>query len=395
MSRKQFKMFKNLKKISFSLGLLVSIVFGENPSISTECSNPAGVTSTLNLINHTFALMAGQHIEVGTVSIDFVDELYASVTFELIEEGWHLEEVHLWVGDNLDNYPKNKKGNPQIGHFPYVATNLLGVGNDRIHSFTILLNAFSNLLNDLCEHCLLGNSNNDPFFTYIMAHASITKHDENGLVLQGETAWSQGAKVVEKGSWATQSQPLWQFNCADTITQNFEVNVDDYGCETAFAKDIINEGKALCFIDISIYNETPFKRWGWTNGGYSELDYTEAITMEIYAGAGQCDTTKGYHVGQLNYTVSDGTISMQTIDGWKITQLHYYVGNEILPRDRNNEFTVAPGQYSFINDELNYATNYVYTFSFTGGIPDLQYGVFHFVTCKQGHQAIEESAENR
>jgi hypothetical protein len=56
-------------------------------------------------------------------------------------------------------------------------------------------------------------------------------------------------------------------------------------------------------------------------------------------------------------------------------EVHLYVGNEILARDVNNEYTVAPGQYPYIDDDIDTDT---YTFTIDGLSGDI-YVVAHAV----------------
>ena len=71
-------------------------------------------------------LLAGQHIDVGTVclSVDDAGETM-SVTYST-DDGWELDEVHLWVGDDLGDMPqtsgnRRRPGNPIPGQFPLAA----------------------------------------------------------------------------------------------------------------------------------------------------------------------------------------------------------------------------------------------------------------------------------
>ncbi|MCM8567746.1 T9SS type A sorting domain-containing protein, partial [Gramella jeungdoensis] len=128
-------------------------------------------------------------------------------------------------------------------------------------------------------------------------------------------------------------------------------------CETAFAYD---SETGICFDNYPdlIPNDS---RWGWTNY-YSEAgDYT----LDLYAGAGQCDITKGTLVGAVNIIDNeDGTIDVQFIadPGYAMSSVHLYVGCEPLPykkKGNNYEYTVAPGQYpQNPNGNIGYVTDY-------------------------------------
>lgn len=68
-------------------------------------------------------LIAGQDEDnpVGEVRITFNDgHTMMYVTYETTD--CSIVETHLWVGTDLENVPRTKKGNPKIGHFPEVPT---------------------------------------------------------------------------------------------------------------------------------------------------------------------------------------------------------------------------------------------------------------------------------
>jgi hypothetical protein len=69
-------------------------------------------------------LYAGQHIDVGTVYV-WNDAEYLYVQYMIDDDawddgdGWGLYETHVHVGEGLEDFPLNRGGNPQIGHFTY------------------------------------------------------------------------------------------------------------------------------------------------------------------------------------------------------------------------------------------------------------------------------------
>ena len=71
-------------------------------------------------------LYAGQDDKVGKVYV-WDDDFYLYVQYLLDDdawddgEGWGLYETHVHVGEDLDSFPLNRGGNPQIGHFAYKA----------------------------------------------------------------------------------------------------------------------------------------------------------------------------------------------------------------------------------------------------------------------------------
>ncbi len=69
-------------------------------------------------------LWAGQHIDVGTVTVENCEEnIY--VTYSLnsatLHDGWGITETHLHIGKTLDGVV-NRPGNPMPGRFPYKNT---------------------------------------------------------------------------------------------------------------------------------------------------------------------------------------------------------------------------------------------------------------------------------
>jgi hypothetical protein len=122
------------------------------------------------------------------------------------------------------------------------------------------------------------------------------------------------------------------------------------GEETAFA---FGGNIATCFL------EDGFNRWGWTNG------ITSDVEMPIYAGAGQCDVSKGTLVGTLKVDIegTTATITYEMNDGYKLEETHLYVGStKYVPFEKGGKvnYTVAPGQYPTIHD-LTGATSDTYT----------------------------------
>jgi len=118
------------------------------------------------------------------------------------------------------------------------------------------------------------------------------------------------------------------------------------GCETMFGRD--QDGAERCF------DQDGFSRWGWTNGPFGEGTHT----FDIYAGAGQCNTSKGELAGTVTVEYSDGTVEVtyESNGDYVFTETHLYVGNDKYPKKKKgkkNEYTVAPGQYPDKHDNLD------------------------------------------
>ncbi len=114
-----------------------------------------------------YALIAGQTTVAGSLQVSNNGE-YLKVEY-LVNEGFNLGTVQLWVGTDPMQVPKNKKGIPVPGQFPLKGDATTG------YVFYVPLPAGFD-----CATTKL----------YIYAHAEVKYM--NGDVLQSETAWSEG-----------------------------------------------------------------------------------------------------------------------------------------------------------------------------------------------------------
>jgi hypothetical protein len=321
--------------------LFVSAAFASAACVQT--SDGTGIQS--------FTLLAGQTIDSGTVSTQVVgDNLKVTYT---ASGGWTLNEVHLWVGGDIADMPQTRKGNPIPGKFPHVSGNIAP-------ATTYTLNVS---LADLGFACPGDDK------TYLVgAHASMSKTNSDGSV-QNETGWSDGAKISERGNWATLSTLTLTCDCGGGNTTGLG------SCETAFAYSASPEGTSFLQIDEDGDGSGDFSRWGWSVGPLGAGSYEYAV----YAGAGKSDITKGTNVGTLavDYDGSTATVNFSINYPNNLKETHVYVGNEILPRN-NGFFTVAPGQYPQIQEGLNGSQYSSYTFTDLSGEV---YVVAHATVC--------------
>lgn len=166
------------------IGLLGTIVFScqkedFGASDSIEDPTPIPYLTESSECEQSFDLLAGQTTDAGDVTVSN-DDNYIYVTFNTTG-GWVLNETHVYVGEP-SGIPTNSAGNPQIGTFPYNDT------HDGETTFTVVVPIDPNL------ECYA-----------VAAHASVSLIDENGNVIQSETAWGNGPQVNNGGSWATYS----------------------------------------------------------------------------------------------------------------------------------------------------------------------------------------------
>ncbi len=325
----------NIKLVTLSL---ISIVF----FLGVSFSQAASVLTADNSGVRSDIIYAGQHIPVGTVTTEIVGTDLV-VTYATTD-GWELVETQLWVGTDLTEMPQNKKGSPKIGNFPYKSTFFAAT----THSVSIPLDA----LGFTCP--------SDATDYIIAAHSSVQLVDGEGVITQTETGWSEGSLFVEKGMWGTYSTIT--FTCENLLVDSKSASV----CETAFAysggTNAIDEDMTHSFLDITEEDAT-LNRWGWSNGTITEGVYE----WDIYAGAGQSDISKGVLVGTLvvDYNGSTAQVTYNIDAPYYMDENHLYVGNDILPRDTNGQYTVAPGMYPSIHDlaDTSVDTHIVYDVS--------------------------------
>jgi len=116
----------------------------------------------------------------------------------------------------------------------------------------------------------------------------------------------------------------------------------------------------MCFNEITNNCGQPlFNNWGWTNGPLTEGTHV----FDMYAGAGQCNIDAGVLVGQLFVDYFDGTalVSYVTCGSYELDEVQLYVGNDILPRNNRNRYTVSPGQFPYRENDFN-SGDQAYTF---------------------------------
>lgn len=295
-------------------------------------SNVPGLKSvTTSSGGNSVILYAGQTINVGDILFNDIDtdgdgqDDVLEVTYSL-KNGWQLNELHFFIGSSLVQMPANKSGNPVVGQFPYSFQNLNGAASK---SFQVPFSA----INYTCEA---------EGIYFIAAHASVRL--PVGAGFQTESAWGDGQRLVQRGNWA--------------MYFNIDINCDLPGnpgdgilnTETAFA---YNASTATTFTSLGFNG-----RWGWTNGPLSAGTHT----FTLYAGAGNNDLSKGVNVGTVTmvYNGTTATVTYQTVSLYKLEEVHLYVGSQVLPV-KNGDYTIAPGQYPNVADDLGSVGSHTFT----------------------------------
>lgn len=132
---------------------------------------------------------------------------------------------------------------------------------------------------------------------------------------------------VDLGTGVAEKRPLIRFDI-QPMTEN---------CETAYAK-----GEAgICFLTLS---PIAGNNWGWTN--LITPGYTGQWPM--YAGAGQCDISKGTLVGHVDVSYIGGTITVDYVldSGFNLDETHVWIGADKLPV-KKGIYQTAPGKFNY------------------------------------------------
>ncbi|TVZ59803.1 putative secreted protein (Por secretion system target) [Flavobacteriaceae bacterium MAR_2010_105] len=150
-------------------------------------------------------------------------------------------------------------------------------------------------------------------------------------------------------------------------------------CETAFG--VFTSNGVDVDADSRCFREDGFSRWGWTNS-ISPNAPGSPYTLQLYAGAGKCELSKGTNVGTATVDYSGGYITVNyniTTPGYAMNEAHVYIGCEPYPT-HNGVNTVAPGQFNFNPGGLDYVYNYqVGPIEASGDI----YIIVHAVVCEE------------
>ncbi len=296
-----------------------------------------------------FNLWAGQDNLAGFVNISNDNENF----YILIDtnDSADLQEVHIYMYTDANSLPDKR---PAPGLAPYTVENIY---DDSIVVTIPIPEAIDpNNLEDF----------------YFIIHAALVEDAvgaEDGTSLAGETAYAGGEEpgYSGKGAWfyAVQFNLVPEISVFVEKTYSTVVNpiivaieiVDNGGddpvvnpgggSETAFAYD---PSAFTTFLELGYTSNAV--RWGWTNGPYGPGVYH----LDIWAGAGQNDLSKGTKVGTLifDYNGSQAIVTYLMDPGsvFLLAEVHIFVGDSPLPL-KNGEYTLSPGQYLVVDDTLN------------------------------------------
>jgi hypothetical protein len=165
-------------------------------------------------------------------------------------------------------------------------------------------------------------------------------------VVDGETAFAGEFVQPEQGSW---------FNFLEYCIQECNGNGEpEVACETAWG---YGEGIAYPNNEVE-YNGVvnPSEAWGWTN----LLDlagFTDPVVLDLYAGAGLNDLSKGELVGTVtvDYDGNFLTVTYELDEAFEdcwFSEMHLWVGETELPLELRGRHqvetpTAAPGLFNY------------------------------------------------
>ncbi len=171
-----------------------------------------------------YPIWAGQNMEIGILSI-YNDSTYIYVQFSLFEDNdWLIEETHVHISAELAGIPATQNGPnagiPIPGQFDY--------SNDHDPLVTEYTYAIELAPYDFeCDQTIV-----------IAAHAAVVMLDDEGEVIDDETAW--GGDIPGPG-------PRWWFYAEYTIQCNGNGEPPEWEEETAYGGDYPGGGNAWWF----------------------------------------------------------------------------------------------------------------------------------------------------
>ena len=170
-----------------------------------------------------------------------------------------------------------------------------------------------------------------------------------------ETWLYEATGTAEAGQYANEACVVAYFDTVDV----YDCDPSHYYGVVCYSETAFGLGNSsACFIDLDI--KLKANRWGWTHG---PLAAGGTYTFDIWAGAGQCDTSKGTYVGTVEISYNGGNpIVTPTLEpDFEIVETHLYIGSTQLPqvaKGKKTEPTVAPGQY-YIEQGLTGSNIYI------------------------------------
>ena len=288
-----------------SLSLVVLLVVLSVRVVSTRSSGSILITP----------LIAGKHVEVGTVTVwNDGENLYVKYN---TTGGWVLTETHLAVATSLEGIPQTRSGNPIVGLFSYRTMHPL------VTEFTYVI-----ALSDLSVGTEL----------YIAAHAEVLK--ETSIVIVSDTDTLVTCGNVEGATYPHNAVYAWE-PVSDTDPSRWDENVDydfsESGADWIWESyRVVNpiDGDIVCFErTFDIENEVLLGLVKGTLRITCDNSY-EAYLNDEFIGSAQ--------LGE-DWRTSDLTESYVNTQGWQTVE--NYDISDLLKKGQNTLKIVAANEY--------------------------------------------------
>ena len=235
---------------------------------------------------YTLCLVAGQHIDVGTLDFAYDNDGNIYITYNT-KDGWYLTEIHLAFGHDMADIPTNKNNHPKIGHFPYKVT---FDAVDMTSGHTVMI-----------ENPHIGTANQYGCNPVVLAAHAVVVNDSEGE----ETAWATvcdqtSQRFVNKGTWATYvsgilcMQPCevdYSFAWEDLLNEGNDRDYNDFVVQAIIWKEM-DEGIKTHMKFIAKARGAGYDHSFWIDlGGGDTRTIFESTKMALPAEMGDGPTT--------------------------------------------------------------------------------------------------------
>ncbi|CAK8723095.1 MAG: hypothetical protein CDV28_13721 [Candidatus Electronema aureum] len=295
-----------------------------------------------------WTLWAGQHINVGTVTVkNDAENVYVTYAIDTATQpSATFGTLHMWMGNDLSMLPGGGAKRPSPGQLPYHSGVDPYPSSEGLTSYTFTVPLASINVTIAPETC----PNLPPL--YVVTHAEVRDVDDGSGSLSGQTAF---------GGDQPGSGKSWWFYGLYTICCDFGGGDGLCFTETAFAKGThiwttLKQSNPENLPSLKLTNN----RWGWA----INLTKTGTATYEIWAGAGLNKTANGTLAGTLtvNWNGEAAEVKYSLNPGNALEEVHIYAADA-------KPTTVAPGQYGYPSE--GYDVGGVQEFSYTVPLKDV------------------------
>jgi hypothetical protein len=275
------------------------------------------------------SLIAGQHIDVGTVTVTNY-ETYLYVNYETTGD-WYLTETHLYVGAE-SGIPLSGGGNPKFGHFTYSDPH----GTTQSYTYQVDLSTLD-----------------DTFV--VIAHAVVDKIVNGEIIISEETGFGC---IDENTDWFSGNRWGCYFEYTKQECEEEEECIDAYGYKDKYP------AYNTCFLD------NGFSNWGWSNniGTFDHRIEFNGVLIPLFAEGEVCGVNDATEIGYVKYKVSqeflDGEEKRYVTITYVITDSNYvfdevnlYLGIDIFPQNDDGTDTSLPEDYTY-HQELDGVVSY-------------------------------------